>query len=85
MFGLDITVIAFIGLVGLSVGGILFALLFNRVETERNQDRRISTIKKGSEGKNARIQMEAKKADANKRRQSLSKKWSFGNGIKNFI
>ena len=45
MFGLDITVLAFIGLVGLSVGGILFALLFTRVETERNQDRRINTIK----------------------------------------
>lgn len=73
MFGLDITVLAFIGLVGLSVGGILFALLFTRVETERNQDRRINTIKKGSEGKNARIQLEAKRADANKRRQSLQK------------
>ena len=73
MFGLDITVVAFIGLVGLSVGGILFALLFNKVETERNQDRRISSIKKGSEGKNARVLSEAKKADANKRRQSLQK------------
>lgn len=73
MFGFDMTVLAFIALVALAVGGILFGFLFNRVETERNQERRIGTIKKGKEAKNARILQEAKRADANKRRQSVQK------------
>lgn len=73
MFGIDITILAFIGLVTLAVGGILWAFLFNRVETERNRDRKISTIRKGKEGKNARLQADVRKADAAKRRNTLQK------------
>jgi len=73
MFGLDLTIIAFIGLVGLSVAGILFALFFNKVEAERNTDRRLGSIKSGKEGRSNRMQAEAQKVDAAKRRQSMQK------------
>lgn len=73
MFGFDLTVIAFVALVAFAVGGILLAVFFTQVESERNQGRRISSIKKGSEGKSARAQMQARKADANKRRQTMQK------------
>ncbi len=73
MFGIDMTVLAFVGLVTLSVGGILWAFFFNRVETERNQDRKINTIRRGKEGKNAKIQADARVADAAKRRTTVQK------------
>ena len=73
MFGIDITILAFIGLVSLSVGGVLWALFFSRVETERNQDRKISTIRRGADGRNARLQADAKRADAAKRRTTVQK------------
>ena len=73
MFGLDLTVIGFIGLVALAAGGILYALLFTKVENERTQDRRIKGIKNNVGDRDGRIQAEARLADASKRRQSVQK------------
>jgi len=73
MFGLDITVVGFIGLVALSAGGILYALLFTKVENERTQDRRIRGIKNNIGDRDSRMQAEARLADASKRRQSVQK------------
>ncbi len=73
MFGIDVTVLGFIGLVTLAAGGILYALLFSRVENERNQDRRIKGIKNNTGDRETRIKAEARLADASKRRQSVQK------------
>ena len=73
MFGFDATVLAFIGLVCLAAVGIAYALLFNRVENERTQDRRIKNIKTNNADRDSRIKAEAMQANAAKRKQSLQK------------
>ncbi|GIL01220.1 MAG: pilus assembly protein [Alphaproteobacteria bacterium] len=44
MFGLDITVIAFLGLLMLATGGLIFFLMFDRVTNEARQERRVKSI-----------------------------------------
>lgn len=73
MFGIDVTILAFIGLVTLAAGGVLYGFLFNKVESERTQDRRISGIKNNARDRDSRIKAEARLADASKRRQTLQK------------
>jgi tight adherence protein B len=45
MFGFDLTIIAFIGLATLGVGGLIFAFMYDRVANENNQARRVKNIK----------------------------------------
>ncbi|MGI9351713.1 MAG: type II secretion system F family protein [Rhizobiaceae bacterium] len=73
MFGIDATILAFIGLVCLAAVGIAYALLFNRVENERTQDRRVKNIRNNNADRDTRIKAEANKATAAKRKQSLQK------------
>ncbi len=44
MFGLDITMLLFVLLAGLSAGLVAYAFLFRRMETETNTQRRLSTV-----------------------------------------
>ncbi|MEM9331460.1 MAG: type II secretion system F family protein [Pseudomonadota bacterium] len=73
MFGIDITILAFIGLVTLAAGAVIYAFMFNQVENDRNQGRRIKNIKSNSADRDTRMMAEAQKASAQKRKQSLQK------------
>jgi tight adherence protein B len=44
MFGFDMTVLLFVGLTALAVGGIGFTLLFPTIERERNTERRVNHV-----------------------------------------
>ncbi len=44
MFGLGLTTLALIGLAMLSAGGVAYALLFDRVEDERNTEKRLARL-----------------------------------------
>ena len=45
MFGVDIMVLAVAALAAFSVGGIAFAFWYNSIESERQTDRRLKTVK----------------------------------------
>jgi len=45
IFGLPVTLVAFIVLAGLGVGGVLYALFFTDIENEQKANRRLSSIK----------------------------------------
>ena len=45
MFGLDTTVLAFIVLAGFSAGAVAYALLFTRIDNEKQAGRRLETVK----------------------------------------
>ncbi|MEM7299445.1 MAG: type II secretion system F family protein [Pseudomonadota bacterium] len=68
MFGLDLTLLAFIGLAALAAGGIGYGLLYNRIASEQKTSKRVKSIrstrasaKGGGGGKN----------DAAQRRKSI--------------
>jgi len=46
MFGIDLTVIAFVALAGGSAGAIAYALLYNRIADEKSSGRRLETVKR---------------------------------------
>jgi len=71
MFGIDGNIIALTLLVLLSTGALTYAILFNRVATERNTEKRINHIKSADRDKEARMRAEARIADASKRKQTL--------------
>jgi len=45
MFGFDLTIIAFIGLATLGVGGLIFAFMYDSVANENKQAKRVNNIK----------------------------------------
>lgn len=71
MFGIDINIIAFVGLAVLAVGALVFAFLYNKIETERSQDKKIKGIRSNSRDRDARLKAESRIADAAKRKQTL--------------
>ncbi|MEM7214057.1 MAG: type II secretion system F family protein [Pseudomonadota bacterium] len=73
MFGIDVTILAFIGLAALSAGAIIYAIAFNQVENDRNQGRRIKSIKSNNVDRDTRIKIEDQRASAAKRKQTVQK------------
>ncbi|MCB1440256.1 MAG: type II secretion system F family protein [Nitratireductor sp.] len=69
MFGIDITVIAFVALVTLGVAGLAYVLMFDRVAMEAKQEKRLKSINNREQNKVARA--ESRVADAAKRRKSV--------------
>ncbi|MFZ1815559.1 MAG: type II secretion system F family protein [Rhizobiaceae bacterium] len=49
MFGIDTNIIIFVVLAALAAGGIIFGLLYERVASEVNQEKRLATIKNRQE------------------------------------
>lgn len=45
MFGIDTTILAFIGLAALGFGGIIYAFMFDSISNENKQAKRLATIK----------------------------------------
>ncbi|MBO6813993.1 MAG: type II secretion system F family protein [Rhizobiaceae bacterium] len=71
MFGIDMNVLVIAALIGVSALSVAYALLFNRVETERKQEKRLKGIKNNSGDRQSRLQAEARLADTAKRRQNV--------------
>lgn len=71
MFGIDVNILALMGLVLLGTGSLTYALLYNRVATERNTEKRINHIKSTDRDRETRMRAEARIADASKRKQTL--------------
>ncbi len=71
MFGIDITILAFVGLVALSIGGVGYALMYNRIESESKSKRRINTIKSTTRTSATVIAKANQRADATTRRKNV--------------
>lgn len=71
MFGIDITVLAFIALAGASAGAIAYAFLFNTIATERNVEKRLDTVKRSETDRSLVKASRDRAAEAAKRRKSV--------------
>lgn len=71
MFGFDLTLLAFIGLVALSIGGIGYALMYNRIASEQNTNRRFKSVRSTTRTKAAISNNIKQKVDANARRKNV--------------
>lgn len=69
MFGIDIFVIAIVLLVGLSIGGIAYALLYDRISDEQARNKRFETVKARSATAHKPVD---KAVDGQKRRKAVS-------------
>ncbi|HSO47381.1 MAG TPA: pilus assembly protein, partial [Rhizobiaceae bacterium] len=69
MFGIDLTILAFVGLATLAVGGLVYALLFDRVTNEVRQEKRVKSVQVRKEEN--RTKAAARVADAAKRKKSV--------------
>lgn len=71
MFGLENQTLAIIALAGLSAGALAYALLFNRIATEKNVGKRLETIKHADTDRAAVKASRDRLAEAAKRRKSV--------------
>ena len=69
MFGIDITIIAFVGLTTLGVAGLVYAFMFNRIADESKQAKRLDSLNNRDVAKNTKAA--ARLNDAAKRRQTV--------------
>jgi len=70
MFGLSSTML-FVVLAACSAGAIAYALLFNRMETEKKVEKRLETVKKAETDRNVVKASRDRLAEAAKRRKSV--------------
>lgn len=71
MFGIDITILAIVGLVALSTAGLAYGILFTRIETEKKAE---SRVRKVTSAETDRVQIKAARDRVNemsKRRKSV--------------
>ena len=71
MFGIDITLLAFIALAGCSAGAVAYAFLFNRIASENTSGRRLETVKKAETDRTVVQASRDRVAEAAKRRKSV--------------
>ena len=71
MFGIDTTILAFVGLVALSIGGVGYALMYSKIETENNSKRRMKSIKTTTRTSAAVGKKIQQRADASTRRKNV--------------
>ena len=71
MFGLDNTVLAFVGLATLSVCALVYAFLFNSIENEKKAGKRLETVKRADTDRMAVKASRDRVAEAAKRRKSV--------------
>ncbi|TGT72174.1 MULTISPECIES: type II secretion system F family protein [unclassified Mesorhizobium] len=71
MFGIDTTVLAFIVLAGFSAGAVAYALLFTRLDNEKQAGKRLQTIKTAETDRSVVKATRDRAAEAVKRRKSL--------------
>lgn len=71
MFGLDLTVLGFIALAGLSAGAVAYAFLFRSLENEKKAERRLQTFKYAETDRSVVKAARDRVAEAAKRRKSV--------------
>ncbi len=71
MFGIDTTLLAFVGLVALAIGGLGYALMYNRIETDGKKTKRINSIKSTTRTAAAVGTKVRQRADAATRRKGV--------------
>ncbi|MGH6763257.1 MAG: type II secretion system F family protein [Phyllobacterium sp.] len=71
MFGVDTTLIGFIALVAVAVGGLAYALLFDRIVSEKKSDARLSAVKTSATDSMTKHVVRDRQAEAAKRRKSV--------------
>jgi len=69
MFGFDTTVIAFVALVTLAIGGLIYFLMFDRVTNEVRQEKRVKSIQNRDEA--IRSKVANRVVDSARRRKSV--------------
>lgn len=70
MFGIDTNTLLLMALIAMAAGAAIWAVFFNKISNERNQERRVKSIKRNEGDRSARIAAEVRVADAQKRRQT---------------
>lgn len=70
MFGIDTNILLLTALIAMAAGAAIWAIFFNKISNERNQERRVKSIKRNEGDRSVRMAAEARVADAQKRRQS---------------
>ena len=70
MFGIDTNTLILMALIAMAAGAGIWAVFFNKISNERNQERRVKSIKRNDGDRSVRLAAEARVADAQKRRQS---------------
>lgn len=71
MFGLDLTLVLFVGLAAASAGGLAYALMFTTISNERKAGRRLETVKKSNADRRAMKDSRDRMAEAARRRKSV--------------
>src|SRR5687768_11981710 len=71
MFGIDATILAFIGLAGFSAGAVAYAFLFNTIADEKTAERRLDTIKHAETDRSVVKATRDRVAEAAKRKKSV--------------
>lgn len=71
MFGLDMTVLAFVALAAISAAALAYSLMFNTIENERKAGRRLDTVKRAETDRLAVKASRDRVAEAAKRRKSV--------------
>jgi tight adherence protein B len=71
MFGIDITILAFIGLVALSIGGLGYALMYNRIVADEKKSKRFNAVRNTTRTAVAVGNKTRQRADAATRRKSV--------------
>ncbi len=69
MFGFDITFIALFGLIALAVGAAVFAVMYDQVLDEANQEKRMEAV--GTRSRAAKREAQKRLAEASKRKASV--------------
>jgi tight adherence protein B len=69
MFGLDVSILAFIGLFTLAAGGATYAYMFDSVSNEVRQEKRVKSLQNRKE--DSRTKAASRVADATKRKKSV--------------
>ena len=69
MFGLDTTMLAFVGLATLAAGGVIYAFMFDKVSNEVRQEKRVKSVQLRKE--EGRAKANARVADVAKRKRSV--------------
>lgn len=71
MFGIDGMLLAFVALAACSAGAVAYAFMFTRIETERNVEKRLDTVKKAETDRAAVKASRDRLAEVAKRRKSV--------------
>ncbi len=71
MFGIDITIVALVGLVALATAGLAYGILFSRIETQKKAESRVRKVKSAETDRVKMKQARDRMSEMSKRRKSV--------------